>query len=193
MKIVLATLSGATDNARAQLAARWPDGKIVELPRSDLQEGRMTDRRRRLRSLRPDVFAVMTESLAWQFGKHALMLFGALSGAAICLVLDSRGEFIEAGRSTLLLNVPARIAAAYVRGRAAISAAIKRLKTLEKISPALAGSANSELPVVAYLRTTPAAGTVPGGATSHINGVVNGLKELGAKVGIRCKRSRRGH
>jgi glycosyltransferase involved in cell wall biosynthesis len=141
----------------------------------------MTERRRMLRNLRPDVFAVMTESLAWQFGKDALMLFGALCGVERLTVLDSRGGSLEYGRTELLLQAPTRIATSYLRGRAAIRDANERLRRLSKMQQP-ADALSVERPVVAYFRTTPAAGTTPGGATSHINGVVNGLKDLGASV-----------
>ena len=182
MKIALVTLSGVSEDARARLAERWSGAEIVEVPRSDLQEGRLTERRQRLRSLSPDIFAVMTESLAWQFGKDALMLFGALSGAATSIVLDTRGQSLEMGRAKVLLETPARIVASYIRGRAAISDANKRIQRLIGESPTLKRSGNSESPVITYFRTTPAAGTTPGGATSHINGAVKELKELGATV-----------
>jgi hypothetical protein len=149
--------------------------------------GTYAQRLRILRDMRPDVFAIMTESLGWQYGRDALMLFGALAGAGESAIVDSRGGILRNGRMELIAKAPARMVRAFTRGKLAIRRAIKELDRLEREVNS-AGSwpldpANTKSDVsIAYLRATPAAGTQPGGATSHINGVVNGLLSLGAPV-----------
>ncbi len=46
----------------------------------------------------------------------------------------------------------------------------------------LAFQSNADSPAITYLRTIPAPGTQSGGATSHLNGVVNALADKGARV-----------
>src|SRR4051794_14353573 len=110
MKVVLVTLSGKPADAVEQLSARFPSAEIVELPRATIDAGTTVQRLRQLRQERPDVFAVMTESLDWQFGQDAQMLFGALAGARESVILDSQGRLRSAGRAEMLLSYPFKIA-----------------------------------------------------------------------------------
>lgn len=188
MKVVLITLSGDPDFAASALAVRHPDAEIVHSGRTLLETGSMTDRLKALRKERPDVFAVMTESLAWQFGQDALMLFGALALARESLVLDARGYVRSGRRAGLIVKAPLRIARCFVRGKAAVRRASRMLDRLEKEAASVetrkptSPNENTDGASIAYLRATPAAGTQPGGATSHINGVVKALLSLGALI-----------
>ena len=182
MKVALVTLSGTTEAAHSQIESRWPEAKIFDLPRTALQNGSFAERLKGLRSLRPDVFAVMTESLDWQFGKEALMFFGAAAGAQVSTIIDARGRSLTYTRLRLLARSHLHIISSYVRGRRAISEAARRISNLESLSRPREKSASKGSPRIAYLRTTPAAGTIPGGAASHIQGVVHGLNDLGADV-----------
>lgn len=184
MKIALITLSGDVATAHSELRAFYsPNAEIVDLPRSVLEVGSMPARLLRLRQERADVFAVMTESLAWQYGQEALMYFGALAGAKRSVILDARGDSLIAGRASLLSSSPIRIANAFLRGRRAVREADVRLRELDSIETQIPSNSSASHGLkVAYFRTTPSAGTVPGGATSHINGVINSLQELGAEI-----------
>jgi glycosyltransferase involved in cell wall biosynthesis len=183
MKIALITLSGDSEAAHSELLRRWPDADIVDVPRSLLEGGSMRSRLRNMRAYNTDVFAVMTEALGWQFGQEALMFFGALAGARRSVVLDARHGSVVADRRSLLTTAPIRISNSFLRGRAAVRKAEARIAELEARETSGMTLAPTDEPVrIAYFRTTPSAGTVPGGATSHINGVVNGLKELGAEI-----------
>lgn len=182
MKIVLVSLSGSSEIARRELLEHWPGAEIVELPRSILENGSSLTRLRNLRKQRADIFAVMTESLGWQYGQDALMYFGALGGARRSVILDAHRDSIVADRGSLIASSPIRIANSFLRGRAAIREAEKRLTAAEGLDRgSLQPKINDQIKI-AYIRSTPSAGTVPGGATSHINGVVNGLIELGAEI-----------
>jgi len=187
MRAVLLTLSGDPTLARTALTSRYPNAEIVDFPRSAMETGSMRQRLGNLRSERADVFAVMTEALAWQYGQDALMLFGALAGARESIVVDARGGSRVSGRAALLAGSPVRIAHSFVRGKTAVAKAHKVLDRLEREVAAAEDrkfsrrSENSPTSI-AYLRATPAAGTQPGGATSHINGVVNALVSLAAEI-----------
>ncbi len=188
MRVVLTTLSGDPDQAAQELTMRYPDAEIVRFPRSSLENGSLIERLSALRNERPDIFAIMTESLAWQFGQDALMLFGALAGAGESLIMDSRGNVLAGNRFSLMVKAPFHIACCFLRGRLAVLKARKTLGQLEQRVNAV-GSQSSKLlrqpghaAKIAYLRATPAAGTQPGGATSHINGVVKALLGLGAEI-----------
>lgn len=185
MKVVLLTLSGSAEDARDLLSARYPGAEIIDYPRGFLEAGSFRERLKNLRMQRPDVWAVSTESLEWQYGQTALMLFGALAGAGESLILDSRSKMRSANRFTLLAAAPFQIMTSYARGKRAVSVAKEKLASLEG---KMRTRSQPRLPTheakisVAYLRTTPAPGTQPGGATSHINGVVKGLLRLGASI-----------
>ncbi len=188
MRVVLLTLSGDPKIAADILNSRYDDTEIITFPRASLETGTMFQRLSALRKKRPDVFAVMTESIAWQYGSNALMLFGALGGAGESLVLDSKGEIRSGTRMSLLIGAPIRIAKNFARGKLAVRDARKTLDRLERAAAAVTSQPerskiekNNNL-AVTYLRATPAAGTQPGGATSHINGVVNGLLKFGSTI-----------
>jgi glycosyltransferase involved in cell wall biosynthesis len=188
MRVVLLTLSGDPEIASDLLKVRSPDAQIISFERSMLETGNMFDRLSSLRNLKPDIFAVMTEGLSWQFGQQALMLFGALAGARESWIVDARSNLRSESRLSLIVKAPFRIARSFIRGKLAIRIARKTLDSLERQvdsneSNISASSIKQATPVsVAYLRATPSAGTQPGGATSHINGVVKALLGLGAEV-----------
>lgn len=182
MKVVLVILSGDEQSARRLLEGRYHDPAIEFAPRALLETGGVRSRLAALRSLEPDVFAIVTESLDWQYGQEALMLFGALAGAAESIILDSRGAVRVGTRSSLLLASPFRIVGSYLKGWLGVRSARQKLATLEKTSHSTPIASASGSITVTYLRATPAPGTQPGGATSHINGVVKGLIASGAEV-----------
>ena len=183
MKIALLTLSGDAAIAHSELKERWPDAEIVDIPRSMMEEGSKVARLRNMRSVKADIFAVMTEALGWQYGQEALMYFGALTGASQSVVLDARRDSVLAKRSSLLTTSPLRISNCFLRGRAAVRKAETRLTELESIEKLpLRAQIRDDSIKIAYFRTTPSAGTVPGGATSHINGVANAIADIGAEV-----------
>src|SRR5436309_7670062 len=132
MRIVLVTLGGDAEIARDALNNRYPDAEITDLPRASIESGGLFKRLSALRIHRPDVFAVMTESLAWQYGQDALMLFGALGGASESLVLDSRGNLRVESRLRLLAWSAFRIAGHLIRGWLGMRQARRRLAELEK-------------------------------------------------------------
>lgn len=184
MKIVLVILSGSADVADAVLRERFPGCEIVTLARAEIDRGGMRDRLRNVRSQRPDVFAIMTESLAWQYGLDALMLFGALSGAGRSVAIDARGGWRGSKRAAIMASAPLSISMARLKGRSAVRRAARRIASLERETGRGRADASAQNGAgrVVYLRATPAPGTQPGGATSHINGVVNGLLAEGADV-----------
>jgi glycosyltransferase involved in cell wall biosynthesis len=184
MNAVLITLSGSAATARRWLKDHRPDVGIVELPRSVLDKGSLRTRVMAIRRESPEVLLIMVEGLPWQYGQDALLYLGALAGAKRSILLDSRGRVRDEGRAGLLAVSPLRIARSFARGRRAITTAKRRLSALEVAvdTGRRSGHEIAEPIHMAYLRTTPAAGTIPGGATSHINGVVKGLIESGAEV-----------
>ncbi len=188
MRIVVITLSGDSAKATETLLTQFSDAEIIDAPRSMLETGSMIERLSALKNIKPDIFAVVTESLDWQFGQCALMLFGALAGARHSMIIDARGKVRSGSRLSVIVKAPFQIARSFIRGKIAVLNARKTLDRLEQKvkGPVLnarrslnkkAGSVS-----VVYLRATPAAGTQPGGATSHINGVVKALLSLGTKV-----------
>lgn len=184
MKVVVTPLSGDANTAYEMLKNRYPGSEIISFARVFLESDSLSERLSALRKMRPDVFVVVTESLDWQFGQHALMLFGALAGAGESLIIDTRNNVRSAGRFSLITKAPFQIARSFIRGKIAVANAKKKLDRLERQI-----EANSQPDLtrktsvsIAYLRATPAAGTQPGGATSHINGVVKALLGYGTKI-----------
>lgn len=185
MRVVLVTLSGDPEFARAAINARWTSAEIVQMERSVLDTGSFGVRLGAVRKVRPDVFAIMTESLDWQYGQDALLFFGALAGAHASAIFDARGGMRCESRGSLMLRSPARLSFAFLKGRRALDRAASALQYLEdrlgELGRENQRSSSKDLSI-AYLRATPAAGTQPGGAASHINGVVKALLSLDVEI-----------
>ncbi len=189
MKIVLLVLSGDANDARDWLQKKYSDATIDGISRDQLDKLSSIARVRLLRSMRADVFAVATERLVWQRGQNALMLFGALTGARRVVLLDAHEGRREETRATILSRIPSRLAAETASSVVAIKQSHARLRQLERASENRANSLSPQ-PArkdfhsvsMAYLRSTPSAGTPAGGAATHINGFVNAVIELGAKI-----------
>src|SRR5216684_7881995 len=92
MKIVLLALSGDPEQAREFLLNKYPGADIEPISRGELEDATPFGRIRALHSLRPEIFAVATERLAWQSGQNDLLVFGALAGARRVLLIDSGGN-----------------------------------------------------------------------------------------------------
>jgi glycosyltransferase involved in cell wall biosynthesis len=185
-------LSGEPRVMREALAGRYPKATVEEIPRSHIEGRGMTQRLGALRALRPEVFAVATERLAWQRGQNAFLLFGALAGARRTVLLDAHGGWREEGRGRTLLAAPTRLTKEATISAAAMMRAAKRLRRLElavrrgdhlKSLPA-ERSAETGAAEIVYMRATPGPGTQLGGAASHINGFINAAVASGARVSV---------
>jgi glycosyltransferase involved in cell wall biosynthesis len=189
MKIVLLVLSGDPDQAREWLQKSYPGAGIERISRGDLEGQTPLRRLSALRSLSPNIFAVATERLAWQQGQNALLLFGALGGARTLLLFDAHGGGREEARSGVLARAPLRFAHEAWASWAVVRRARRELAKLEHaIETANQKSVRAEdhphAPHITYLRTTPAAGTQSGGATTHTLGFIDAAVELGGHVSI---------
>ncbi len=191
MKAVLLVLSGDPAAAREGFRARYPGAEIESLSRDEIENLNYRQRLKTLRARQPDVFAVATERLAWQRGQNALLVFGALAGAHRVVLLDAHGDAREESRGRILSRAPLRFAREAAASEQAIARSRSRLKQLERAvkncvhagSRESAGT-NFDAIRIAYLRSTPSAGTLAGGAATHINGFVNAAAELGAQVRV---------
>ena len=188
MKVVVVGLSGDLDEGCRRLAEHFPTAFIETASREELQTGSVLSRLTALRARRPEVFALVTERLAWQRGQEALLLLGALAGARRTIILDTFGGWREGTRTGILTGGPARILSEVNVSRSVMKSAARELSRLE------AGVAGSNIhtqhlgdhgaPKIVYLRTTPGPGTQIGGAASHINGFINAAAQLGASISL---------
>jgi glycosyltransferase involved in cell wall biosynthesis len=192
MKVVLLALSGDARGAVETLAGRYPQSVIEEISRREMESlSGFAARLNFLRGLRPEVFAVSTERLAWQRGQNAFLLFGAMAGARRSIILDAHGGVREETRRRILLTAPARLTREAALSGMIINRARRQLRRLERVvessSQLHAGPEQSvedgrEALEIIYLRATPGPGTQLGGAASHINGFINAAHKLGARV-----------
>jgi glycosyltransferase involved in cell wall biosynthesis len=192
LKIILLVLSGDGARARTALLERYNQALVEEIPRAQIESGGMTQRLSALRALRPDIFAVATERLAWQRGQNAFLLFGALAGARRTIILDAHDGWREEGRARSLFFAPTRLAREATISAAAMMRAARQLRRLElavrrgvnlKHLPAKKSASPGTTEVV-YVRATPGPGTQLGGAASHINGFINAAVKLGARISL---------
>ncbi len=193
LRIVLLVLSGDGERARSALVERYgQQAEIEEIPRAQIETGGMAQRLSVLRALRPDVFAVATERLAWQRGQNAFLLFGALAGARRTIIMDAHDGWREESRARSLVASSSRLAREATISAAALVRAARRLRRLElavkrhehlKSRPVKKG-AEAIASEIVYLRATPGPGTQLGGAASHINGFIGAALKLGARISL---------
>src|SRR6185295_5213582 len=132
MKALLLVLSGDAEQARIWLRKNCADASIEILSRYELENASAARRLQIVRSRRPDVFAIVTERLAWQRGQNALFAFGALAGARRVVMIDSRGAVRDESRAKIVSRTPARMARESVASAAAVKQSRSRLKELER-------------------------------------------------------------
>jgi glycosyltransferase involved in cell wall biosynthesis len=186
MKAVLLVLSGDPANALARFRSLYPEAEIENLARAEIESSNYRQRLKALRALRPDVFAVATERLAWQRGQNALLLFGALAGAHRVMLFDTSGDDRVESRAAIVARAPLRFALEAAASERAIARSRVHLKRFERGLETAVTTAvsNSDAIRIAYLRSTPSPGTLAGGAATHINGFVNAAVQLGAQVNV---------
>src|SRR6266513_4640320 len=190
MKIVLLVLGGNPEQACAWLQKNYSGAAIEKTSRDQLAISSPADRMRALRALGPEIFAVVTERLAWQQGQNALLLFGASAGAGRVVLFDPHGARREETRGQVILRAPFRfVRDAWVSWQT-VRRARRELSRLERESAQrntdeFALRAGSDVaPRITYLRTTPAAGTQSGGAGTHTTGFIKGATESGARLSL---------
>ena len=189
MKVVLLTLSGDAARSHEKLVQLFPRATIETISRAEFETGSLLRRLATLRAHQPDIFAIATERLAWQRGQHLFMLFGAFAGARELIIIDSHDGLIRRTRGELLARTPVRLghetfsgAADFAESRRELrrlQTAVKKMRTMTHEPARQAGP-----PRIVYLRATPGPGTQAGGAASHIKGVVDALRALGAELDI---------
>ena len=182
MKVVLLVLSG--DPARDKLARLFPEASVESISRTEFETGGLRQRLASLRELRPDVFAISTERLAWQRGQNLFMIFGALAGAREVVMIDSHGGLRRESRGDLLAGAPAALADEAATSLVDLLYSRRELLSLEHQKHEFKQTRTGHTTRIVYLRSTPGPGTQAGGAASHIKGVVEGLTALGANVEI---------
>jgi len=188
MKIVLLVLGGNPEQASEYLQTSHPGAVIEKISRDQLTGSSPADRLRAVRALGPEIFAVATERLAWQQGQNALLLFGASARAGRVMLFDSHGASREETRGQVILRAPFR----FLRDAWVNWQTLRRARRdLSRLERELASGNIGEFdlragveaaPRITYLRTTPAAGTQSGGASTHTIGFIKGAIESGAQV-----------
>lgn len=189
MKLVLLTLSGDAARAHEKLVQLYPHATIESISRAEFETGGLLKRLSLLRTHDPEVLAIATERLAWQRGQQLFMLFGALAGAREVLILDSHDGLIRRTRGELLAHTPVRLSHEAFYGAADFAESRRELRRLERAVKTFRTHVRKrvyepERPHIVYLRATPGPGTQAGGAASHIKGVVDALRRLGAELEI---------
>ncbi|MDX6304419.1 MAG: hypothetical protein QOI77_1388 [Blastocatellia bacterium] len=203
MKIVLLVLSGDQERVREWLQKKHPGADILNISRGELESSTPLGRIRALHSLRPDIFAIATERLAWQSGQNDLLLFGALAGARRVVLIDANGNSRDESSPGILVRTPFRFPRESIVSAAAIARSYSGLKKLQRAVESQANvrtergsnpavrkgvsfqiTGNLAAPRIAYLRSTPGVGTQAGGAATHINGFVDAATELGAAIRV---------
>ncbi|HEX6732499.1 MAG TPA: glycosyltransferase family 4 protein [Pyrinomonadaceae bacterium] len=189
MKVVVLSLVGSSVTALDALAERYPTAEVHKLTRQQLESaGSIVERLKMIRSLRPDVFVVLTQQLGWQRAKNAFMIFGAMAGARECCILDVEGNLLQSSSGKALLTGPL-----WLGGELASSASsyVRTLIQLRSLENSVARgiqfrpqTSDRDAPTIAYIRATPGPGTQAGGAASHMKGVITALTQLDAKVNV---------
>src|SRR5262249_31090101 len=85
--------------------------QVVAINKADLRWAGRLESLRRVRSLRPEMFALYSADIALQSARSALILFGAATGARRIVMGDAHGGLLARSRIGALSLEPARLAA----------------------------------------------------------------------------------
>jgi len=189
MRVVVLSLVGGSTTALDALAERYPDAEVHKLTRQQLESaGSSIERLKLIRSLRPDVFVVLTQQLGWQRAKNAFLLFGAMAGARECCILDVDGNIFQSSSGKAILNGPFWLGGEISSSTSSYLRTLIKLRSLEKdVTTQMQfrrSSPENGVLTIAYLRTTPGPGRQAGGAASHMKGVITALTQLDANVKV---------
>ena len=191
MKIVLLVLSGDPELARGWLRKSYPGADIENISRDQLESATPLSRIRAAalapsRCLchchRTPGLAARAERAAgvWSAGRRASR------GARRCERRQpgriARRQSWRGRHFALPLNPPPARWRLPVRNP--VSSNSSRRLRVAPISISHKPTGNVDALRIAYLRSTPSAGSAAGGAATHINGFVNAATELGAKVTV---------
>lgn len=189
MKVVVLSLVGSSATSLDALAERYPKAEVYRLTRQELESaGGSVERLKLIRSLRPDIFVVLTQQLGWQRAKKAFMMFGAMAGARECCILDVEGNLLHSSSGKALLTGPLWLGGELASSASSYVRTFIQLRSLENsVARGIqfrARTSESDAPTIAYIRATPGPGRQAGGAASHMKGVITALTQLDAKVKV---------
>src|SRR5215813_5525064 len=110
-RLVLVDLCADPPAALRWAQAQMNGAQVVAINKADLRWAGKLESLRRVRSLRPDMFALYSADIALQSARSAMILFGAATGARRIVMGDAHGGLLARSRIGALSLEPARLAA----------------------------------------------------------------------------------
>jgi len=160
--------------------------EIRLIDKTDLKWESKREALRRVRSLRPDAFAVFSSNLTVQSARRLMILFGALAGARAIAIGDGRRLIIRSRLAAFLIDGP-MLALELVFGYAVlipfsllatlILGAMIPFRNLARRIEAKTARAQSAF----YIRASPATAS-SGGQATHVAGFHGGALALGRRL-----------
>lgn len=187
-RVALVVLSGDARRAHEAVSARFPGAEIVTVEKERLRGADPFRVLRRLRATRPRRFVFFTYSNAWQLGRFKMLVYAWLTGAHRVSFMDLEGNLEEFGPARIWFREAPRAAAETLL---ALPLVLASVIVTWLLAPLLGGRrrfarrAEPDEPLeILFLRPTPSTGVVEGGESSHIVGVLGGLREIGHRVHV---------
>lgn len=185
-RITLVDLSNDPVAARQYIESHYSGYELEQVDKEELKAGSKLRWLLRLRQERREVFLIFSDRLEWQTRRTPMLLFGLLTGARECLLVDCHGKMVRRTRWTvLLLELPHLI---FEVVSSTIVVLVSWLLTwLLELVVALRPFRvkrwqGSGQPSLVFIRTTPTSGAQTGGSNSHIVGFTNGALAEGCSV-----------
>lgn len=185
-RLTLVDLSNDPVAARHYIETHYSGYEIEQIDKEELKAGSKLRWLLQLRQERREVFLIFSDRLEWQTRRTPMLLFGLLTGARECLLVDCHGKMVRRTRSTvLLLELPHLVFEAF--GSTIVVLISWLLTSLLEFIVALRHFRverwqGSGQPSLVFIRTTPTSGAQTGGSNSHIVGFTTGALAEGCSV-----------
>ncbi|HJZ68622.1 MAG TPA: glycosyltransferase family 4 protein [Blastocatellia bacterium] len=191
---LLLDMSGDKRVAMQWAVAALPAAEVRPINKADLKWESKRGALARVRSLKPDMFAVFASDLSRQSARSAMIVFAALSGARRVVMGDRSGRALERSRTGALLVEAPRLALELLIGYGwlvplswlltelvALSLRFRGVARASRTGRAKLGSDEKPSRAVLYVRATPS--SMPeGGMHTHTSGLASGAAALGHRL-----------
>jgi glycosyltransferase involved in cell wall biosynthesis len=182
-QVYLHVWTGDHEKARCTVSRQYPTSEVTEISHQELRSRGWRGQIRALRSLKGKALAVYFESLDDTPQLQLVLWSGLIHRCGETMVADSRGNVRIYKRRQLILLLPQTALSAICD--LAILAVVRLLLTFwQHFAKPKTVQGNSVDLEVAYLFPYPLVRDFAGGAMTHINGVLGGLRANGASCEI---------
>ncbi|MBL8148999.1 MAG: glycosyltransferase [Blastocatellia bacterium] len=186
LQVTLVDLSNDSHAAVDWIKRKYGDVKIEKVDKNDIKTGSKLTWLKKLRQNERDIFLIFCDRFEWQTRQTPMMLFGLLTGAEECWLVDCHDRGIRRSRFGIIaIEIPHFLVEIVGSGLVILLSWLFTLLLELKVCyfPAKPKKWQGQgEPKIVFIRTTPTSGAQTGGSNSHIVGFSTGAVAEGASL-----------